>query len=82
MRLQKKLDEHKTRSRAALAPATVAVMRRATEDLRASGLVERALTVGDTAPDFVLPDTRGREVGLKEKLERGVVVLTFFRGVW
>ena len=82
MKLQKKLDEHKVRSRANLAPQTVAVMGRATEDLRESGLVERALAVGDMAPDFVLPDTRGNDVSLKARLGNGLVVLTFYRGVW
>ena len=41
-----------------------------------------ALGVGDPAPDFALPDAMGREVRLSELLERGPVVLTFYRGAW
>jgi peroxiredoxin len=41
-----------------------------------------ALSVGDTAPEFVLPDARGRDVCLGDLLERGPVVLVFYRGGW
>jgi peroxiredoxin len=40
------------------------------------------LQVGDVAPDFVLPDALGRPTGLGAALERGPVVLTFYRGEW
>ena len=42
----------------------------------------RALGVGDVAPDFALPDATGRDVRLSDLLERGPVVLTFYRGAW
>lgn len=38
--------------------------------------------VDDTAPDFVLPDSHGQEVGLGELLGQGPVVLAFYRGGW
>lgn len=38
--------------------------------------------VGERAPDFRLPNPRGREISLKELLEKGPVVLTFYRGEW
>lgn len=41
-----------------------------------------ALDVGDQAPDFALPNAMGREVRLSALLERGPVVLTFYRGAW
>lgn len=40
------------------------------------------LPVGDVAPDFVLPDALGRPTALRAALERGLVVLTFYRGEW
>jgi peroxiredoxin len=40
------------------------------------------LTQGDTAPLFELPDATGKMISLVNSLERGPVVLTFYRGVW
>jgi peroxiredoxin Q/BCP len=38
------------------------------------------LRVGDTAPDFALPDEDGEPVKLKDRLRRGPVLLVFFPG--
>lgn len=45
-------------------------------------LPEPGLSVGETAPDFTLPDANGEPVTLSEHLARGPVVLTFYRGAW
>jgi peroxiredoxin len=50
--------------------------------LIASGAAERALREGEQAPDFTLPDALGRSVTLSRLLQRGPVVLTFYRGAW
>lgn len=42
----------------------------------------RALGVGDRAPDFALPGVDGEIVRLGDLLARGPVVLTFYRGAW
>jgi peroxiredoxin len=42
----------------------------------------RAPKVGDRAPGFTLPDQLGRRVSLDGELERGPVVLIFYRGEW
>ncbi len=42
----------------------------------------RALGVGDRAPDFALPDAMGQTVRLETLLVDGPVVLTFYRGAW
>jgi peroxiredoxin len=42
----------------------------------------QALAVGDRAADFELPNAHGRRIRLADQLERGPVVLTFYRGVW
>jgi len=54
----------------------------AVERLAQTGLAEKALKVGSNAPDFTLPDARGKTVSLKERLSRGPVVLSFYRGPW
>lgn len=41
-----------------------------------------ALAVGDRAADFELPNAHGRRIRLADQLERGPVVLTFYRGAW
>ena len=53
-----------------------------TEELLKTGIEEKTLKVGDTAPDFTLPGADGREVNLYQELETGPVVINFYRGVW
>ena len=50
--------------------------------LRAGPLRGQALKVGDVAPSFLLPDSRGRLVSSTELLADGPIVLSFFRGGW
>ncbi|WPL14898.1 MULTISPECIES: peroxiredoxin-like family protein [Thiorhodovibrio] len=48
----------------------------------AAAMPEPGLRVGETAPDFRLPNARGKMVQLSERLAAGPVILTFYRGVW
>ena len=57
-------------------------MYRATEELRASGIMDRVIKVGDRLPAFALPNAYGREVRSDDLLAKGPLVLTFFRGSW
>lgn len=41
-----------------------------------------ALSVGEKAPGFALPNAAGQPVSLEELLESGPVVVTFYRGDW
>jgi peroxiredoxin len=52
------------------------------ERVRASGITGKALQVGQTAPDFTLPDAFGDQVSLKSLLSKGPVVISFYRGEW
>ncbi len=64
-------------------PADIrSTLQRTTEDLVKTGIADRALTVGDTAPDFSLPNVRGEQVSLSGRLDKGPVVLAFYRGNW
>ena len=47
-----------------------------------SNLARTALTVGDRAPDFSLPNAVGKAVSLADLLARGPVVISFYRGGW
>ncbi len=82
MTLQEKLDTMREASKTRIPPEARAVMQRSIDDLRASGIMTRVARVGQTAPDFALPNASGRSVSLKELLARGPVVLSFYRGRW
>jgi peroxiredoxin len=65
------------------APAQVhVVMKRATDELIASGQAGRTLKVGDKAPVFTLNDPEGNPVSSAELLSKGPLVISFYRGVW
>ena len=59
-----------------------AIMHRATEDLRRSGILERIVKVGARMPAFKLANHDGRQVASDELLAGGPLVLSFFRGSW
>lgn len=82
MRLQERLDAHRKSFEAQAPKDVLEIMHRATEDLRNSGTLERAVKVGDRAPDFSLRNTRGQEVTLRQLLSKGPLVLSFYRGRW
>jgi hypothetical protein len=82
MALREKLDARRASARDRFPPEDLAVMRRATEDLRNSGILNRALRTGDQAPSWELPDSRGAMTRSRDLLAKGPLVLTFFRGVW
>jgi len=61
-------------------PEVWAIIRKGIDDVRAAGAA--GLSIGERAPDFVLPNQRGEMVRLGDRLSRGPVVLSFYRGVW
>jgi len=82
MDLQIRLDAKKKETESSAREEFLSVMHRATEDLRNSGILDRALGVGARAPDFTLNNARGKPVHLESLLSRGPVVLGFYRGRW
>ena len=50
--------------------------------VRESGIESSALQVGDTAPNFNLNNASGESVELYDYLDKGYVVLTWYRGGW
>jgi len=82
MALQDKLNELKADFEKNASPETLEVMHRATADLRNSGILDRTLTVGDTAPEFELENTGGELIRSKDILSDRLMVLTFYRGKW
>lgn len=82
MSLQEKLNAHKAKSAAGRPPEIAATLRRATEELRASGIMERVLKVGTRAPQFALPNAQGTVIRSAELLRNGPLVVSFYRGHW
>ncbi len=81
--LQGKLDAFKLAFDTRLAPpAAVKALHRSVDELIASGTPDRALKVGDVAPEFTLPDPDGNPVSSKVLLAKGPLVVTFYRGAW
>lgn len=52
------------------------------QELIEQNLEDRALKVGDIAPDFTLPDAEGLPVSLYDTLQHNAVIISFFRGNW
>jgi peroxiredoxin len=80
--LKDELDAVRARSRAALDENERRVLDEAVERLRMLQIAEHALAPGDVLPDFALPDAQGRVHTSEAYLERGPLVLGFFRGGW
>jgi len=80
--LGEQLDARKERFLEMAPPDRVAATTAAIEEIAASGILERAIKKGDKAPDFTLPNAIGESVSLYEELEKGPVILTWYRGSW
>ena len=55
---------------------------RKTLELVQTGIAQKTLQVGDSAPSFSLPDVFGKQVTSAELLQSGPVVISFYRGAW
>ena len=82
MELQVRLDALREASKARVPPETRAVMLQHIDELRASGIMDRVVGVGQRAPDFTLPNAAGAPVSVADLRARGSVVLSFYRGRW
>ncbi len=59
-----------------------AVMGRSLDELRASGIMEDVIKVGDKLPGFTLNNDDGSVVKSQALLADGPLVVTIFRGHW
>jgi hypothetical protein len=85
--LQERLDEFKKSFESGAPPynaprEAIETMHRATEELKATGIEEQALKVGDRAPSFTLSNQDHVQVASVDLLRQGLVVISFFRGHW
>ena len=82
MTLTEKLDATRAASAGRLPAATAAIMKRATDDLRTSGILQKVVAVGQRVPEFAATSHDGRQVSAHELLAHGPLVVSFFRGAW
>ncbi|AEV33116.1 Peroxiredoxin [Owenweeksia hongkongensis DSM 17368] len=52
------------------------------EEAKAFEKGSHAIKVGEKAPDFELPNAKGENVSMEALLEKGPLVITFYRGSW
>lgn len=82
MSLAEKLAATRAAAEKRIPPDRAAIMDRATEDLRRSGILDRIVKVGQAAPSFELNSYDGRRIVSSDLLSAGPMVLSFFRGSW
>jgi len=85
--LQDRLDEFKRTFESGAPPyhaprEAIEMMHRATAELKASGIEDHALKVGDRAPSFTLFNQDHVAVASADLLREGPLVVSFFRGHW
>ena len=82
MSLAERLDTIRAGAASRVPPPQFAAMQRATDDLRASGILERVIKPGARLPEFALGNAHGETVRSSDLLAKGPLVLTVFRGGW
>lgn len=80
--LKDRLQEMSAASAEKIPVETLAIMSQAKENLAASGIMERAIKVGDKFPDFSLENADGKLVSSTDLRQQGPVLMTIYRGVW
>jgi hypothetical protein len=82
MTLQEQLDTIRAQGRAKRPAEWLAIMDRALDELKRSGLAELSLKAGDRAPGFALPNGAGQIIRSADLLTTGYLVVSFYRGGW
>ena len=80
--LQEQLNEIKAKAAAMMTPEVLAAIKKGFEELHGTGLPQQALKVGDTAPDFRLPNGAGEMIDAEALRQKGPLVILFYRGKW
>lgn len=65
-----------------LPPELSALIEQGAGEISALDIIERAKKPGDQTPDFALKNQQGKARRLKDYLEKGPLVITFYRGAW
>ena len=82
MKLQEQLNEKKQDFEAEASDYIKKIYAEGIAKVANTGILETAINVGDTAPEFTLKNALGTSVVLSDYLTKGPVVLTWYRGGW
>ena len=82
MSLAGKLDEIRAAGAKRIPEDKRVIMGAANKELVDSGVMNGVIKVGDSLPQFALPNAFDETIESSELLAAGPVVLTVFRGVW
>lgn len=82
MTLTEQLQEYAATSATRIPAPAQEIMAKAIADLKATNLLAKAPKQGDRFPSFTLPNAQGKSTSLSSLLDKGKVVLTFYRGGW
>ena len=82
MSLAEKLNEIRAGAKQRIPEELRLIMARGTNELRESGILDSVFKKGDSLPPFALPNQNGDLVSSVDLLQRGPLVMIFYRGVW
>ncbi|MDO6743003.1 peroxiredoxin-like family protein [Tenacibaculum soleae] len=82
MTLRNQLKEHADNSAKNIPKEAKDIMLAGIDKLEKTDIIKNATKKGDIFPDFSLPNAKGELTSLNALLEKGKVVLTFYRGGW
>jgi len=82
MTLQEQLNAIKAKTAAMITPEVSAAMQKGFKELQGANLLGKSLKVGDSAPDFVLPNGEGKMIDSETLRHQGPLVVLFYRGKW
>ncbi len=80
--LQDVLDEKKAGFNASADSTKKQVYAAGIQAIVDAKITEKALQVGNTAPNFVLNNAKGEKISLYSELKKGPVILVWYRGGW
>lgn len=82
MTLTETLLEYNQQSRARIPAEALAVMDAATKSLLNKKISSKSIKEGDTLSTAILTNARGAKVDLNQLLDKGPLVISFYRGGW
>ena len=82
MSLKAQIDAFNVQKEANLPADVLALMNTTNEELIAQHIRNNALQVGDKIENFILANHLGKNIELADLLNKGPVVVSFYRGAW
>jgi peroxiredoxin len=82
MTLRQEIENFVKETAGRIPPQVLTQLQQSIDDVKKSGISERARGVGDLAPAFSLPNAAGKSVALTDLIANGPVIISFYRGIW